>query len=271
MDAPASFVTPGTDGPLVIAHRGSSYEEPEHTLAAYRRAIDAGADALECDVRLTADGYLVCMHDRTISRTSGDRGVVAARTLSELYRADFSYEKTHGDGRPVLDEERRRVLTLDTLLRVVMDAPRPVGLAIETKHPTRFAGYVEQAVVETLEEYGLARPPRDGTSRVQVMSFSEIALRRMRTLAPGIPTVFLMDRVPIRFRDGALPYGAPIAGPGIHVLRKHPSYVARVHDAGGRVHVWTVDEPADVELCVELGVDALITNRPAEVLAHLGR
>jgi glycerophosphoryl diester phosphodiesterase len=72
-----------------------------------------------------------------------------------------------------------------------------------------------------------------------------------------------------RHRDGKLPPGVGIAGPGIRILRAHPEYVAWAHREGHQVHVWTVDDPADVELCALLGVDAIITNRPRSVLAQL--
>src|SRR3954466_5085869 len=75
--------------PQVVAHRGSSADEAEHTLAAYRRAIDDGADALECDVRLTRDGVLVCVHDRRVDRTSSGRGVVSTLELADLAELDF--------------------------------------------------------------------------------------------------------------------------------------------------------------------------------------
>ena len=258
----------------MIAHRGASWEYAEHTLAAYERAIADGADALECDVRLTADGHLVCVHDRRIDRTSTGRGVVSTKTLDDLRQFDFgSWKQTWDDFEepPVVDEARSRVLTLEVLLDLVTSAGRPVGLAIETKHPTRYAGLVEERVVAALDRHGLR--PADGAvpvgPPVQVMSFSEVAMRRMAAFAPTVPTVFLMDRVPLRFRDGRLPWGAAVAGPGIDILRAHPRYVARVHARGGRVHVWTVDDPADVDLCLELGVDAIITNRPAETLARV--
>jgi glycerophosphoryl diester phosphodiesterase len=99
----------------------------------------------------------------------------------------------------------------------------------------------------------------------------------VRRLAPGIPTVYLMDRLQLPpnhllpSRDGGLPPGTTIGGPGIDLVRAHPGYVARLHRAGHRVHVWTVDNPADVELCLRLGVDTIITNHPARVLRQLGR
>jgi glycerophosphoryl diester phosphodiesterase len=75
--------------PLVFAHRGSSEALPEHTLGAYLRAAGEGADGLECDVRLTSDGHLVCLHDRRLERTSNGRGVVSEHTLAELNQLDF--------------------------------------------------------------------------------------------------------------------------------------------------------------------------------------
>jgi glycerophosphoryl diester phosphodiesterase len=83
--------------------------------------------------------------------------------------------------------------------------------------------------------------------------------------------VFLMERVPLRFRDGALPRGVRIAGPSIEIVRAHPRFVARLHRAGHRVHVWTVDRAEDVELCLRLGVDAIITNRPSAILDQIER
>jgi glycerophosphoryl diester phosphodiesterase len=73
------------------------------------------------------------------------------------------------------------------------------------------------------------------------------------------------------YREGRLPPGVPIAGPSLRLVRSRPEYVARLRAAGHPVHVWTVNEPADVDLCVRLGVDAIITNRPRQVLHRLGR
>ena len=101
------------------------------------------------------------------------------------------------------------------------------------------------------------------------MSFSWVSLRRMRALAPSVSTLYLMERVPLRLRDGSLPTGVHMAGPSIEVIRAHPRYVSRLKAHGHQVHVWTVDEEADVTRCLELGVDAIITNRPAEVLSRL--
>ncbi|MFG2999433.1 glycerophosphodiester phosphodiesterase [Streptomyces sp. NPDC048340] len=235
----------------VVAHRGASHEHPEHTLAAYRQAIADGADSLECDVRLTADRKLVCVHDRRVERTSDGRGVVSEMTYEELRALDFGAWKGPGHA-------GARVLLFEDLLQEALAAPYPVGLAVETKHPTRAGGRLEAELVRMLRQYGLA----DGAAgRVEVMSFSRAALTRMHRLAPGLPSVYLIER---RVRPVRPPY-ATHAGPGIDLVRRDPGLVGRLRARGLAVRVWTVDEPEDVELCVRLGVDTLITNRPREV------
>ncbi|WP_327304816.1 glycerophosphodiester phosphodiesterase [Streptomyces sp. NBC_01298] len=235
----------------VIAHRGASHEYPEHTMAAYRQAIADGADALECDVRLTADHRLVCVHDRRVERTSDGRGVVSEMTYEELRALDFGAWKGPGHA-------GAGVLLFEDLLKEALAAPHPVGLAVETKHPTRAGGRLEAELVRLLGEYGLAD---GGAGRVEVMSFSRSALTRMHRLAPGLPAVYLIER---GIRPPRPPY-ATHAGPGIELVRRDPALVGRLKAKGLRVRVWTVDEPEDVELCVRLGVDTLITNRPRDV------
>ncbi|MGK5629528.1 glycerophosphodiester phosphodiesterase [Streptomyces sp. URMC 123] len=283
---PDQSFRPAANRIAVVAHRGASEDAPEHTLAAYRKAIEDGADALECDVRLTADGHLVCVHDRRVNRTSNGRGAVSSLELADLAALDFGSWKHWKDPQesPDLEEgpspateisvsrsERRSVLTLERLLELVVDAGRPVELAVETKHPTRWAGQVEERLLHLLRRFNLHEPPADGPAPVRVMSFSARSLHRVRLAAPTLPTVHLMQFLSPRHRDGRLPVGVRIAGPSIRILRAHPEYVERAHRAGHAVHVWTVDSPADVELCARLGVDAVITNRPKKVLAQLGR
>ncbi|MFF3917808.1 glycerophosphodiester phosphodiesterase [Streptomyces sp. NPDC001852] len=265
----------------VVAHRGASEDAPEHTLAAYKKAIEDGADALECDVRLTADGHLVCVHDRRVNRTSNGRGAVSALELADLAALDFGSWKTREswrgrdeepdwEHRPE-DREETSVLTLERLLELVADAGRRVELAIETKHPTRWAGQVEERLLTLLKRFGLDAPASAAESQVRVMSFSARSLHRVRAAAPTLPTVYLVQFLTPRLRDGRLPAGVRIAGPSIRIVRNNPAYVERLQRAGHQVHVWTVNEPEDVDLCVELGIDAIITNRPRAVLRQLGR
>ncbi|EST28610.1 glycerophosphodiester phosphodiesterase [Streptomyces roseochromogenus] len=265
----------------VVAHRGASEDAPEHTLAAYKKALEDGADALECDVRLTADGHLVCVHDRRVNRTSNGRGAVSALELADLAALDFGSWRTHEAWRG-RDEEPdwvnrpedpadTSVLTLERLLELVADAGRRVELAIETKHPTRWAGQVEERLLALLKRFGLDAPASAAESPVRIMSFSARSLHRVRAASPTLPTVYLVQFLTPRLRDGRLPAGVRIAGPSIRIVRNHPAYVERLKRAGHQVHVWTVNEPEDVDLCVELGIDAIITNRPRAVLRQLGR
>ena len=259
---------PARHGPLVIAHRGSSLVEPEHTLRAYMRAIEEGADALECDVRLTADSHLVCVHDRRVNRTSNGHGIVSTLELAELEGLDWgSWKHDHPGDLELPDRDRNRLLTLRNLLTTVLAIERPIGLVIETKHPTRYAGLVERQLARVLAEFDLTGPRRPGQHWVRVMSFSQLAVQRMRQLCPDVPAVYLIeDSVPLRFRDGSLPKGIHTVGLDIEIVRRYPQTVARQHRRGHEVYVWTVDDPADVQLCLDLGVDAIISNHPAAVL-----
>jgi len=269
---------PQSSNPLVFAHRGSSDAFPEHSLGAYLRAIDEGADGLECDVRLTNDGHVVCLHDRSLGRTSNGRGPVSEHTLAELDALDFgSWHPGPGTSADDLITERTgtggervRVLTLPRLLDAALAAGRPMRLLVETKHPTRFGPEVEERLVQVLREYGLDKPDPGGVS-VAVMSFSFGAVRRVRTLAPHLPVVQLLELLPPWLRTGRLPAGVAIAGPGVRLLRTHPWLARRIHERGHQVYVWTVNTPSDVDLVMELGVEGIISDRPRYVLDRLGR
>jgi glycerophosphoryl diester phosphodiesterase len=259
----------GGTRPQVVAHRGSSAANAEHTLGAYVAALDEGADALECDVRLTADGHLVCVHDRDLRRTAQKRRLVSTMELSELEQLDFAAWKHPwadlDDEAPDVDKELDKVLTLRRLLETVADYGRPVELAIETKHPTRFAGLVERRLVDLLDGFGWA----GADSPARVMSFSWVALRRIRRLAPELDLVFLIDS-PLAWASSR-PFAELDwrAGPGIELVRRHPDLIRRIRKAGTEVHVWTVNTEADLDLCVELGVAAVITDTPGTMLKYL--
>ena len=254
--------------PQVVAHRGSSMIRAEHTLGAYVAALDEGADALECDVRLTADGHLVCVHDRDLRRTATNEGVVSTMSLAQLEDLDFaSWKNPWAD----MDDEAEEapaghnsVLTMRKLLETVADYPRRVELAIETKHPTRYAGLVERRLVELLDDFGWA----GSDSPARVMSFSLTACKRVERLAPDLDVVLLMDR--LNQWPRTRPFANPrwLAGPGIKLLRRNPDWARRIARRT-KVHVWTVNTDADIDLCLELGVSAIITDRPGETQAYL--
>ena len=256
--------------PQVVAHRGSSHDTPEHTLAAYVKALDEGAEGLECDVRLTADGHLVCVHDRDLRRTAATPGLVSTMNLAELDELDFASWKNPwselDDEAPDRDPDAGKVLTLRKLLETVADYDRHVELAVETKHPTRYGGLVERRLVDVLGDFGW-----DGVgSPARVMSFSLSAVNRVRRLAPGLDVVMLVEKAhhwpvlrPVVGDDW-------IIGPGIKELRDHPGLGRHLRKEGREIHVWTVNTADDLDVCLDLGVTAVISDRPAYMLELLG-
>lgn len=281
--------------PLIYAHRGSSGAFAEHTRAAYLQAIADGSDGVECDVHLTRDQHAVLLHDANLDRTSDGTGPVADRTLAELRLLDFSSWK----GARIPEEYGARseqFLTLPELLDILRLAGREIGLAIELKHPSPYQLKLEDRVLEILEAEGWDR----GTSRldnirVSFMSFSPDSVNHLLQSVPAEAVCQLIDDVNVEeLREelglGALTGGAVanvlkaaqtegeqildecrvgLAGPGISYVRGHARTVKRWLESGRRFRVWTVDSAADVDLCRELGIQEITTNRPADVLARV--
>jgi glycerophosphoryl diester phosphodiesterase len=239
--------------PVVIAHRGASHDYAEHTYEAYLAAIDAGADGFECDIRLTADNVLICWHDAYLDRTSDGHGRISKLTWTQIRNVNAgSWHQSGRDAKPLLFAD---------LLQLAVSKGKT--LSIETKHPVRSGGRVERALAEMLAPYLPLEPGAPAHAQFRMMSFSQLALRRWQKLVPSVPTVSLAEKE--RFASSA-----PAVGPGISVLRRDQTLVERIHKQGREVHVWTVDEPDDIALCIGLGVDAIITNKPAEVVAAIG-
>ncbi|WP_458780816.1 glycerophosphodiester phosphodiesterase [Arthrobacter sp. D3-16] len=281
--------------PLVFAHRGSSAAFAEHTRAAYLQALADGADGVECDVHLTRDQHVVLLHDANLDRTSDGTGPVAERTLRELRRLDFSSWK--GVRIPEAYGARsEQFLTLPGLLEILRGAGRPVGLAIELKHPSPYKLKLEDRVLEVLRSEGWdARSSSVDNVAVTFMSFSPESVRRLLRSVPAEYICQLVDDVDVRelreelglglITGGAianvmkaaqqegeriLDHGeAFLAGPGVDYVRRHPATVQRWLERGRRFRVWTVDSEHDVALCQGLGVHEITTNVPARVLSQL--
>lgn len=239
--------------PEIVAHRGSSVAAPEHTEQAYRLAIEEGADAVECDVRLTGDRQLVCLHDRRLERTSDGRRGVDRYDLDHLRTLDFG--SWHG--------APASLLTFAELLEMLRDAPRRVDLAVETKHPDGYGVALEYALASAIRRAGLDRPgPHD--THVRMMSFSTGAVRRFGRLLPTVRRVLLIEAgLNPAIRGGILPEGVDTLGVSTRLLHRDPGIVARHHDRGHAVHCYTVNRQVDLDRCLSTGVDALITDRPA--------
>ena len=281
--------------PLVYAHRGASGAFAEHTRAAYLQAIADGADGVECDVHLTRDRQVLLLHDSTLDRTSDGTGQVADRMLQELRLLDFSSWK--GARIPeAYGAKSGQFLTLPELLDILRAAGRPIGLAIEFKHPSPYQLGLEDRVLEVLREKGW-NPATSMLENIMVsfMSFSPDSVRHLLDSAPAGAVCQLVDDVNVadireELRLGALTGGAlanvmkaaraegerilaageaGMAGPGIGYVRAFPGTVERWIGSGRRVRVWTVDAEDDVERCRELGVHEITTNWPAQVLTQL--
>jgi glycerophosphoryl diester phosphodiesterase len=238
--------------PVVIAHRGASNDYAEHTYEAYLAAIAAGADGFECDVRLTADNVLLCWHDADLERTSDGKGRISKLTWAQICEVDAgSWHRAGLTAKP---------LPFAQLLQLAVSAGKT--LSIETKHPVRSGGRVEHALAEILAPHLPLTPSTPTLAPFRMMSFSRLAVKRWHKLVPSVPAVSLLEKERLR---GV----ASVVGPSIELVRRDPSLVDRLHRKGREVHVWTVDEPEDIALCMKLGVDAIITNRPAEVAAAI--
>lgn len=227
----------------VVAHRGASHDFPEQTRAAYTEALRQGADALECDVRLTKDGELVLIHDKTVDRTSNGTGRVGDMTLAELQALDFD---GHG------------ILTLDEFIQLAQDAEQPVTLFIETKHPAQQGLKIEREVVAALERHGMTNPGPDQLVKAAVISFYPDALVRVRMAAPNVPTVLLGPSA--RYLAGIV--GATAIGPSIETLRNNPELVGAAAARGLATYCWTVNNEADVQFARDLGVNWVATDHP---------
>lgn len=247
---------------LVLAHRGASHENPEHTVYAYDAAVDAGADFLECDLQLTADEELVCIHDTTVDRTSDGTGPVESFTLAELRTLDFGswFNELHPD-----QADPRfvgaRVVTLEEQLDRYLQTPS-ARFHIETKAPEAHGGRMEPLLVEALDRRGLLDTGGPLDAAVVVQSFDLASLQRVDELAPTLVTAYLWAVPPPDVLGGDLPPGVDVAAPVAQAILADPTFVRRAHEAGHPVHTWTVDDEPTMEQLLDLGVDGIFTNRP---------
>ncbi|HEY76792.1 MAG TPA: glycerophosphodiester phosphodiesterase [Thermoflexia bacterium] len=236
---------------LNIAHRGASAVAPQNTLAAFRRAAELGADGVELDVRLSADGVPVVIHDAVVDHTTDGTGRVAdlpLTALKELDAGSWFDPAFAGERIPTLDE-------------VFEEVGRTLLINVELKpEPGRDRG-VAEAVIRRIERHGLA-------DRVLLSSFDPFILRRARRLAPQIPLGFLYETAPLsrlaRLLARAMP-GLRTAAIHPHWRLIRPSTVQRAHNRGRRVIAWTVDTPDAMRHLIGWGVDGIITNYPDQL------
>lgn len=232
--------------PLIIAHRGASRYAPENTLAAFRLAAEQGADAVELDAKLSADGEVVVIHDPTTDRTTGFRGEVRQLSLRQLKSLDAgSFFSAHFRGEPI-----------PTLAEVFEAVGERVLINVELTNYTSPGDALVEKVVALVKNFHLEE-------RVLFSSFHPLNLFRAQRLLPRVPTAILalpgragwwaragwMRRVSPRFVH---PYYTDVT----------PDYIARQHTRSRKVNVWTVNAGEDMARLVKDGVDGLITDDP---------
>lgn len=230
---------------IVIAHRGASAEAPENTKAAILKALARHVDMIEMDVQLTRDQRLAIFHDERLERTTNGRGRLARWRYRELARLDggswFS---------PRFANER--ILLASQALRLVHP---PCRLNLELKRTSQAAVLVE-AMARCLRWTRRLR-------QVLISSFDLALLRRLHAQAPRVATAVLCARNPRRAITQATRLGCVAVH--LHKTLVNAPVVRRAHEAGLRVHVWTVDRAQEARRLARMGVDGIFTNVPAQI------
>ncbi len=251
--------------PRLFAHRGASARCPENTLEAFRLAWEAGAPYLELDVHLSADGRLAVIHDGSVSRTTGRRGRVRNMSLASIRALDAGHQYTRDGGRTF--PFRGRGLTIPTLDEILETFPE-ARLNVEIKGSSEG---VETAVAEAIRSFAAA-------DRVVVAAREHDIMERFRGLDGNVLTSFSKEEAREfigRVREGALgdyqPTGVALQVPEYHGLRRvlSPAVIEAAHRLGVEVHVWVVNEPANITRLLDWGVDGVMTDDPARALASV--
>ncbi|MBC7264642.1 MAG: glycerophosphodiester phosphodiesterase [Chloroflexi bacterium] len=235
-----------TSRPLIFGHRGAPEMAPENTLAAFEAARQMGADGVELDTLLTADGVPVVCHNLTVDKTTNGAGRIRDLTVKQIKTLDagsWFHSSFTGERIPTLQE-------------VLEWAGDDMLLNIELKSLSLRDEGLERAVLHLMYQYEL-------TERVIISSFNPFAIRRVKMLDPGIQTGLLYaPALPMPLRRAWL---RPLAHPNAlhpHHTMVSPDYLQWARNRGYRVNTWTVNEPAEMRRLTRLGVDIIITNQP---------
>ena len=238
--------------PKVWGHRGASGVAPENTLPAFDLARRMGADGVELDVQLSADGRLVVIHAAPLDRTPTGAGPVAARTLDA--------QRPHDAGRGLAGYAGARIPTLDEVFELF--AGTPVVVNVELKNSVVAYPGLEEKVLALVAAAGMA-------DRVLLSTFNHLSLVRLVELDAAVPTGMLFGEPLFRPWRYARTLGVSAINPPHQYLRFVPGLVAESQALGMSVNPWTVNEADDLRRVIDLGVDAIITNHPDRAAALL--
>ena len=228
--------------PWIIGHRGAPGYAPENTMASFRRAVELGATFIETDLRLSHDARFVAMHDATLDRTSNGRGMVRDFTLAQLRELDAG--SWYG---PEFAGEK--IPTLDEILNFAREAD--VVFYLEIKHEAGWG--VHHGVAAALRA---ANEP----ARTVVISFDSSMLRNLRSLDAGVLMGLLFENPIASVVEKAQQIGARQICPRADLVT--PQLLSEAQDAGLQVAAWTVNEPAQMDALISMGVNGIMTDYP---------
>jgi glycerophosphoryl diester phosphodiesterase len=237
------------EGTVMISHRGMAGSAPENTLTAIDEAIRRGAEFVEIDIRRSADGAIVLMHDQTVDRTTNGQGRIGELTWDEISTLDAGSHFS-----PAFAGEL--VPTLDAVLTLVQTSS--ITLVLEVKQPDRYPGIALQ-VAEKLQKLDL-------DTRVVVVSFDHDWLDEFRSLMPDVPVGYLQVGACIRRQ---MPEDSLVDVHWTSVL-VDPTLIWRTHRRGHRIWTWTVNDVRLARLLTWLGVDGITTDHPDMVQGGQG-
>jgi glycerophosphoryl diester phosphodiesterase len=253
--------------PLVIAHRGGAGSFPENTLYAFEQSWKLGIDVLETDVRETADGKLVLLHDRTVNRTTDGEGNISEMTLetAKNLNAGYKFSTDGGQNFPLRDQK----ITIPTLEEIFTALPQ-AKFNIEMKNESET---IAASLCETIRKYKM-------TEKVVAASFSQSNLDKFRRLCPEVATsastsevtkflTYYKTGLGENFSPQMSALQVPLRLGAIEVVSKE--FVETARKLNLQVHVWTINKPEDMQKLIELGVDGIMTDYPDRLLEVVGK
>ena len=230
------------DGPIAFAHRGGAEEFPENTMRAFRHAVDLGYTHLETDVHATADGVAVAFHDDSLDRVTDGRGVVGDLTWSQVRRALVAGTD------PILRLDELLEALPDTRINIDPKSDAAVGPLVEVLRRT---GAVERVCVCSFSDRR-TRQVRDAIGAALCVGAGPRGIARLLAASAHLPGPASFD-----FHAAQV----PVRSKGLTIVR--PAVLDAAHRHGVAVHVWTIDEPAEMHRLLDMGVDGIMTDRPS--------
>lgn len=258
------------DGVMVIAHQGGEWLRPSNTLVAFDHAVELGVDVLEMDIHQTKDGAIVLMHDATVDRTTDGSGAIKEMTLDEIRVLDAGYYWTDDDGATYpYRGQGIQVPTLEELFQRYPDMRMNIEIKQETPSMVR-------PFCQLIHDYNMQ-------DKILVATFHKATVEEFREDCPDVITSMVEPEIQLFFGLNAAYLGALFQAPGtafqvpttsslpiigeVDVVTERFVRVAHSHNI--QVHVWTINETAEMERLIALGVDGIITDRPDLLLEVL--